>query len=80
MTIVKKSDSTDVKPITKSVESHINGAKLQNSAGTQVSYSLPLESTQQFEALFNEIETNKESLGIDSYGLSNTTIEEVFLK
>ena len=80
MTIVKTSDSTDVIPITNLVHLHIKEAKMETSAGSEVSYSLPHEKSQQFEKLFSEIETKKQKLGIDSYGVSITTMEEVFLK
>ena len=80
MTIVKSCDSTDVTPITRLIQYHIEDAKLQTSAGTEVGYSLPHEKSKQFEALFNDIETKKKQLGIDSYGVSITTMEEVFLK
>ena len=80
MTIVKTSDSTDVKPITNLIQFHVNDAKLQTSAGTEVSYSLPHENSHKFEVLFTEIENRRQKLGIDSYGVSITTMEEVFLK
>ena len=80
MTIVKTSDSTDVKPISRLIQSHIKDAKLQTSAGSEISYTLPKENSQQFEGLFNEIESRKGELGIDSFGISITTMEEVFLK
>lgn len=31
-------------------------------------------------ALLNEIEANKQSIGVSSYGISSPTVEEVFLK
>ena len=80
MTIVKSNDATEVMPITRLIQFHIEDAKFQTSAGTEVSYSLPHEKSKQFEALFNDIENKKQQLGIDSYGVSITTMEEVFLK
>lgn len=80
MTIVKSSDSTDVTPITRLIQYHIEEVKLHTSAGTEISYSLPHEKSKLFEALFNDIETKKNQLEIDSYGVSITTMEEVFLK
>jgi len=42
-------------------------------------YQLPLDSVTTFEALFNGLDQNLDTLGIDSYGISITTLEEVFL-
>jgi ATP-binding cassette subfamily A (ABC1) protein 3 len=80
MTIVKTSDTTDVAPITRLIQSHVMDAKFDSSAGTEISYNLPDHHSNKFEALFTNIELQKGVLGIDSYGISITTMEEVFLK
>ena len=80
MTISKKKTSTDVTPITRLIQTHIPNAKLDTSGGTELAYSLPNEETSRFEALFADIEDDQHQLGIDSYGASITTMEEVFLK
>lgn len=80
MTIVKKSDSTDATKITRLIQDHIPHAKLDTGAGTEISYSLPNEDSSLFENLFTELEDKKDKLGVDSYGVSITTMEEVFLK
>lgn len=63
--------------------------------GTEISFRLPLLSSSAFESMFREIESclrksvsklestdhdGTESLGIESYGISVTTLEEVFLR
>ena len=77
---ITKNESTDVSRITQLIQYHIPNAKLDTGAGTELSYSLPNEDSPRFEALFAEIEKNKVNYGIDSYGASITTMEEVFLK
>jgi ATP-binding cassette subfamily A (ABC1) protein 1 len=42
-------------------------------------YQLPLDCVNTFEKLFNSLDDNLDSLGIESYGISITTLEEVFL-
>ena len=49
-------------------------------SGLELSYILPKEESSQFESLFGHLENNKSELGIESYGASVTTLEEVFLK
>lgn len=61
--------------------------------GTEVSFKLPLASSSSFESMFREIESSmrgsvsnsisdegKDYIGIESYGISVTTLEEVFLR
>ena len=62
------------------IRSHVNQAKLLTSVGTEITYSLPQSETSKFELLFQTIEQNMEKLGVVNYGISVTTIEEVFLR
>eukprot|EP00917_Polyrhabdina_sp_WS-2016_P008109 GHVP01018113.1.p1 GENE.GHVP01018113.1~~GHVP01018113.1.p1 ORF type:complete len:1786 (-),score=325.54 GHVP01018113.1:757-5880(-) len=43
-------------------------------------FSLPLSSVKNFGPLFNELEIRKETLGIEDYAVSMSTLEEVFLQ
>lgn len=43
-------------------------------------YQLPTERSKQFETLFKEIDSNLGKLDILSYGISISTLEDVFLK
>lgn len=47
---------------------------------TEVSYRLPAERSYLFEIMFKELERCRNALGVESYGISLTTLEEVFLK
>ena len=44
------------------------------------SYRLPKESASHFPEFFAHLDANKEEIGIESYGVSLTTLEEVFLR
>lgn len=48
--------------------------------GAEVSYRLPSKELERFSQLFAEIDKSQDVLGIDSYGISLTTLEEVFLR
>ena len=39
-----------------------------------------MDQVKRFGQMFTEIDTNLSKLGIESYGISITTLEEVFLK
>ena len=49
-------------------------------AGAEVTFTLRKDQSGCFEQLFLELENGKLELGINTFGLSVTTLEEVFLK
>ena len=49
-------------------------------AGSELTYRLPFEETGKFSKIFDQLDENKERLYLKSYGISVTTLEEVFLK
>ncbi|MCP5108440.1 MAG: ATP-binding cassette domain-containing protein [bacterium] len=49
-------------------------------AGGEICYRLPFEETPKFPDLFGALDESKEETGIENYGISVTTLEEVFLK
>ncbi|XP_076997713.1 phospholipid-transporting ATPase ABCA3-like isoform X3 [Tamandua tetradactyla] len=78
--IMVKEPNCDVEEITEIINSHIPGAVLENNVAAELSFILPREYTDRFEALFTDLETRQKSLGIASFGVSITTLEEVFLR
>lgn len=53
--------------------------KLQE-VSTEISYQLPEQVSGKFKDFFNSLDKDLEKLGLDSYGVGITTLEEVFLK
>uniref|UniRef100_A0A3Q3GMJ2 ATP-binding cassette, sub-family A (ABC1), member 3b n=1 Tax=Labrus bergylta TaxID=56723 RepID=A0A3Q3GMJ2_9LABR len=78
--VIVKDALCNVSEITRLVHMYVPNATLESSAGAELAYILPKESTSKFELLFAELEMNREELGIASYGASVTTMEEVFLR
>eukprot|EP00058_Branchiostoma_floridae_P014356 XP_002599844.1 hypothetical protein BRAFLDRAFT_95534 [Branchiostoma floridae] len=62
------------------VEKHVPSALFGGSVGSEMAFILPTESTSLFAPLFRELELNRELFGITSFGVSVTTLEEVFMK
>lgn len=76
------------------VHRHIPTATVVSEVGTEISFKLPLTSSSCFEEMFRELEScmkrstlnsetgacENECAGIESYGISVTTLEEVFLR
>ncbi|XP_048226165.1 ABC transporter A family member 1 isoform X2 [Ricinus communis] len=93
LTLVKSAPTASV--AADIVYRHIPSAICVSEVGTEVSFKLPLASSSAFENMFREIEScmrnavsnsqtnimeEKNYIGIESYGISVTTLEEVFLR
>ncbi|CAH3155546.1 unnamed protein product, partial [Porites evermanni] len=79
LTLVKR-ESCDEDAISNLVKSYVPKAEIISAVGTEIQFVLTSESSQNFEALFSELENNLEQYGVTSFGVSVTTLEEVFMK
>ncbi|XP_035229982.1 ATP-binding cassette sub-family A member 2-like, partial [Stegodyphus dumicola] len=68
--------------VTAFITKHVSTAYLVSESKRELHYILPINELRKgsFEKLFDALESNLSSLGIASYGIKNTTLEEVFLK
>lgn len=80
MTMVKSESQVSTSKITELVQSHIPNSKLDGDIGKELKYILPADGLPNFEKLFQSLEASIKGLGIDSYGVSLTTLEDVFLR
>lgn len=76
--LYNKPDQLD--EITRLVKSQVPGAKLETSYRSLLTYSLPITSTPKFPQLFEMLDKQKISLGIDSLGVAVSSLEDVFLR
>jgi len=59
---------------------YVPEAVKEQRSGSELNYILPSEQIDKFEGLFEILEKNMEKLGIETFGASVTTMEEVFIK
>ncbi|XP_071081913.1 phospholipid-transporting ATPase ABCA3-like [Haliotis cracherodii] len=78
--VMVKGPTCQVASVTAVVQQHVSTAVMESEINAELSYLLPDDQSANFAALFTEIETQREKLGISSFGASATTMEEVFLK
>ncbi|XP_052283854.1 phospholipid-transporting ATPase ABCA3-like [Dreissena polymorpha] len=78
--VIVKGQSCNVDNLTALVKSRIPSAQLKSQISAEVTYVLPFSESKKFEGLFKEIEAKLKELGVNSFGVSATTMEEVFLK
>ncbi len=73
------SRTCDIKYVIKTC---IRGSKVTTETKEEIHFVLPFEELGKgsFVGLFAVLEEAKQALGIESYGVSDTTLEEVFLK
>ncbi|XP_053558600.1 phospholipid-transporting ATPase ABCA1 isoform X2 [Bombina bombina] len=72
----------DVSAISNLINKHVPEARFVEDMGHELTYVLPYEAAKEgaFVELFHEIDDRLTDLGISSYGVSDTTLEEIFLK
>uniref|UniRef100_A0A6P8HMV1 ATP-binding cassette sub-family A member 3-like isoform X2 n=1 Tax=Actinia tenebrosa TaxID=6105 RepID=A0A6P8HMV1_ACTTE len=77
---IVKATLCDVPLVNAIVQKYVPTAQLESNIGAELTFILPSEATGNFEPLFTELESRRQELGINSFGVSVTTMEEVFLK
>jgi ATP-binding cassette subfamily A (ABC1) protein 1 len=74
-------NSQDIK-IHKFIKNRIGNAVLFENIGNEMTYTISNKQqyTKDYEQFFRDIESNLETLGIDGITISDTTLEEIFVK
>nr|CAI5836254.1 unnamed protein product [Callosobruchus analis] len=78
--VVDKGPRCDVTKITSLLKSFVPEVQMMTNTDTEVSYSLPQNRVSSFEAMLKQLETQSSNIGVRSYGISLSTMEEVFIK
>eukprot|EP01022_Parablepharisma_sp_SALTPOND_P028528 TRINITY_DN71102_c1_g1_i1.p1 TRINITY_DN71102_c1_g1~~TRINITY_DN71102_c1_g1_i1.p1 ORF type:complete len:910 (-),score=71.75 TRINITY_DN71102_c1_g1_i1:2772-5501(-) len=78
--IIKENSTVPTEDIVKFVSDRIDGVETGLVAGEEVELRLPFTESAKFKEMFTEMDSNLVSLGIKSYGISITTLEDVFIK
>ncbi|NXE01436.1 ABCA9 protein, partial [Chaetorhynchus papuensis] len=73
------SESCDLENVTSLVKGHIPNAMFSGHRQYELRYKLPLENVNKFPDLFSSLDSCSEQ-GIINYGVSMTTLEDVFLR
>lgn len=66
--------------MTALLQKYINGLKIESEIGAELTYNLPDEFSMNFEEMLTELDTRSEELALNGYGISITSLEEVFMK
>ncbi len=80
LTLIKAESGADVPAIKDVVQKHVPAAEMYSNVGAELSYRLPLAASAKFPNMFDALDSKLSALGIETYGVSVTTMEEVFLQ
>jgi ATP-binding cassette subfamily A (ABC1) protein 3 len=62
------------------IQKNLSNSKKMQEVSSEIQYQLPTSSSNQFKEFFEKFDKNLDILGIRSYGIGITTLEEVFLQ
>eukprot|EP00056_Hartaetosiga_gracilis_P022445 m.30486 g.30486 ORF g.30486 m.30486 type:complete len:2380 (+) comp9648_c0_seq1:54-7193(+) len=79
LTFSLRDSGGDIEAITGLVVDRIVGAKIDHSSPTEISFVLPSVHVEEYPQLFRDIENVRDSLGVESFGVSASKLEDVFL-
>ncbi|XP_014727841.1 PREDICTED: ATP-binding cassette sub-family A member 13 [Sturnus vulgaris] len=87
LTLIKKpsvfeiQDPKHIVQVTSLVQTHIPEAFLKENSGSELTYVIPERADKtSFKGLFQALDQSLQHLHVTGYGISDTTLEEVFLK
>ncbi|KAL4429303.1 hypothetical protein ABPG74_002289 [Tetrahymena malaccensis] len=80
ITFVKQENTSPSKPLIKYVKQNLSDCELISDVSAEVAFQVPKSNIEKFQEFFTKLEKNKDSLYVRSYGISVTTLEQVFLK
>ncbi|OMJ73092.1 hypothetical protein SteCoe_28294 [Stentor coeruleus] len=81
LTMVKSQEAVkNSRQLENFVMGNVNSAKLMTDSHGEITFQLPSSSSSQFVEFFEKLDENLRTLGLISYSISATTLEEVFLR
>lgn len=78
--ICVKNENCDSSAVTNILRQYIPNIEIDSEIGSELSYDLPAEFVDRFEKMFQVLEEEQSALKLGSFGVSLTSLEEVFMK
>ena len=77
---MEKGSDCDVRRVTSLIRNYIPDIETASNAGSELSYKLDGSYSRTFERMLGELENGMGSLDVKGYGVTLTTLEDVFIK
>ncbi|CAF3734537.1 unnamed protein product [Rotaria sordida] len=77
---IEKNETCDIQHITKFFQEHVQTTVLERQSASELVFGIKRGASQRISRLINTLDEQGPNIGIKGYGLSMTTVEEVFLK
>ncbi|KAI4462946.1 atp-binding cassette transporter subfamily a abca [Holotrichia oblita] len=78
--VIVKDSQCKAEQITAFLQGYIPQLKIETDVGRELTYILPEFHVRIFEKMLSNMDNSRKSLGIESYGISLATLEEVFIR
>ena len=75
-----KTENSNVVGLTSLLDKYIKGIEPESNIGSELTYRLPDEFSQVFGKMLEDVERNIKALGFSEFGISVSSLEEVFMK
>jgi len=77
---IEKKDISNTANITRFIQKYVSDVKLERESSSELVFGIKRGASQYIGPLINALDGKRGDISINSYGLSMTTIEEVFLR
>lgn len=77
---IEKGPNCDVEKVTRMIATFIPSIRVDRNVGTELTYRLKSEYVQSYENMLKALESRTEELHILGYGISQTSLEDVFMQ
>ncbi|UJR09005.1 hypothetical protein I4U23_013254 [Adineta vaga] len=78
--LMDKQDHCSSERITQFIQGYVGNVVLERESAAELVYGIKRGESKQIERLITGLDQQKQEIGVNSYGLSMTTIEDVFLR
>ncbi|XP_022217622.2 LOW QUALITY PROTEIN: phospholipid-transporting ATPase ABCA3 [Drosophila obscura] len=78
--ICVKQKSCNVAEVTQLLHKHLPAIQLESEFGSEIAYLLPSKHSKKYPDLLSALEQQSNALKLDGYGVSVTTLEDVFMQ
>jgi ATP-binding cassette subfamily A (ABC1) protein 3 len=77
---IEKKEICNTENVTRFIRGYIHDVVLERETSLELIYGIKRGASQYIGRLINALDEQRQDIGINGYGLSMTTIEEVFLR